>query len=92
MFYSKKGTNPQTRKKFYLNLNKLMNYGTAPNFPSEAHQIERILPIIFTSLGEVNPWMEDEKLFDKNFLSAVHIFNISMKTGRDGLKKSFGKC
>ena len=52
-------------RNFYLNLNKLMNYGTAPNFPSEAHQIERILPIIFTSLGEVNPWMEDEKLFDK---------------------------
>ena len=52
-------------RNFYLNLNKLMNYGVAHNFPSEAHQIERILPIIFTSLGEVNPWMEDEKLFDK---------------------------
>ncbi|MDE7478168.1 MAG: DUF3431 domain-containing protein [Lachnospiraceae bacterium] len=52
-------------KSFYLNLNKLMNYGTAPNFPSEAHQIERILPIIFTSLGEVNSWMDDEELFDR---------------------------
>ena len=51
-------------KEFYLNLNKLMDYGIAPNFPSEAHQIERILPIIFTSLCEVNDWMNDEKAFE----------------------------
>ena len=51
-------------KEFYLNLNKLMDYGVAPNFPSEAHQIERILPIIFTSLCEVNDWMNDEKAFE----------------------------
>lgn len=52
-------------KEFYLNLNKLMDYGVAPNFPSEAHQIERILPIIFTSLCEVNEWMNDEKAFEE---------------------------
>jgi hypothetical protein len=51
-------------REFYLNLNKIMNYGAAPGFPSEAHQIERILPIIFTSLCEVNPWMNDEKAFE----------------------------
>ena len=52
-------------KEFYRNLNKLMNYGVAPNFPSEAHQVERILPIIFTSLCEVNEWMNEEEAFDK---------------------------
>lgn len=52
-------------REFYLNLNKLMDYGTAPNFPSEAHQVERILPIIFTSLSEVNEWMNDEKAFEE---------------------------
>lgn len=52
-------------REFYRNLNKLMCYGIAPNFPSEAHQIERILPIIFTSLCEVNSWMDKEEAFDK---------------------------
>lgn len=51
-------------REFYLNLNKLMDYGTAPNFPSEAHQIERLMPIIFTSLCGTNPWMNDLALFD----------------------------
>lgn len=50
---------------FYRNLNKLMNYGVAPNFPSEAHQVERILPILFTSLCETNEWMDDEAAFEK---------------------------
>lgn len=52
-------------REFYRNLNKLMNYGMDPSFPSEAHQIERILPIIFTSLGEVNDWMDNEAEFEK---------------------------
>ena len=52
-------------KAFYSNLNKIMNYGMNPSFPSEAHQIERILPILFTSLGEVNEWMDDEKAFEE---------------------------
>lgn len=51
-------------REFYRNLNKLMNYGVAPNFPSEAHQVERILPILFTSLCEVNDWMNDEEAFE----------------------------
>lgn len=51
-------------REFYLNLNKLMNYGMNPSFPSEAHQVERILPIIFTSLCEVNEWMNEEQAFE----------------------------
>ena len=51
-------------REFYRNLNKIMNYAMDPSFPSEAHQIERILPIIFTSLCEVNDWMNDEAAFD----------------------------
>lgn len=50
---------------FYRNLNKIMNYGLDPSFPSEAHQIERLLPIIFHSLLEVNEWMNDEKAFEE---------------------------
>lgn len=51
-------------REFYRNLNKIMNYAMDPSFPSEAHQIERILPIIFTSLCEVNDWMDDEAAFE----------------------------
>jgi len=51
-------------REFYRNLNKIMNYGMNPSFPSEAHQIERILPIIFCSLCEVNSWMDDEAAFE----------------------------
>lgn len=50
---------------FYRNLNKIMNYGMSPSFPSEAHQIERMLPIIFSSIGEVNDWLDDEEAFEK---------------------------
>ena len=50
---------------FYRNLNKIMDYGIAPHFSSEAHQIERMLPVIFEMRYEVNPWMEDEGLFDQ---------------------------
>ncbi len=50
---------------FYRNLNKLMDYGVAPHFPSEAHMVERILPIIFTSICETNEWMDREELFDE---------------------------
>lgn len=52
-------------REFYRNLNKLMNYGMEPSFPSEAHQIERILPIIFNSLCEENEWMNDEEAFEQ---------------------------
>ena len=52
-------------KEFYINLNKIMSYGLKPNFPSEAHQIERMLPIIFCANYIENEWMNDEEAFDK---------------------------
>jgi hypothetical protein len=52
-------------REFYLNLNKIMSYGLNPNFPSEAHQIERMLPIIFEANYPENPWMNDETAFDR---------------------------
>ena len=45
---------------FYKNLNTLMEYRKEINFPAEAYLVERLLPCIFTSAYEVNPWMEDE--------------------------------
>lgn len=50
---------------FYKNLNKIMTYGLIPSFPSEAHQIERMLPIFFTSKKRVNSWMDDEMMFEE---------------------------
>lgn len=49
---------------FYKNLNKLMNYTITPGFPAEAYIVERMLPIIYTENYVVNPWMDDEALFD----------------------------
>lgn len=49
---------------FYRNLIKIMNYDLHPNFPSEAHHIERMLPIIFSESYKENEWMNDEVLFD----------------------------
>ena len=51
-------------REFYLNLNKIMNYGMSPGFPSEAHQVERILPILFNSFCEVQDYMNDEAAFE----------------------------
>ena len=48
---------------FYRNLNTLMEYRKEVNFPAEAYLVERLLPWIFTSRYEVNPWMEDEAAF-----------------------------
>lgn len=50
---------------FYRNLNKVMNYGLQPNFPSEAHMVERMLPVLFEAAYEENPWMQDEAAFDR---------------------------
>lgn len=52
-------------KQFYKNLNKVITYGLSPNFPSEAHQIERMLPIIFEANYEKNDWMDSEEEFNK---------------------------
>ena len=50
-------------KTFYKNLNTLMEYRKEVNFPAEAYLVERLMPWIFTSRYEVNPWMEDEEEF-----------------------------
>lgn len=55
-------------KTFYKNLNKIMSYTLDPKLPSEAHQIERMLHIIFSSNYEVNKYMNDEYSFDKALL------------------------
>lgn len=52
-------------KEFYMNLNKIMTYGLKPNFPVEAHMIERMLPIIFEANYRENSWMNDLEVFDK---------------------------
>ena len=58
---------------FYKNLCKIMNYDLAPNFPSEAHQIERMLPLIFEATYEENEWMNDEHMFDEQLLKRREI-------------------
>lgn len=58
---------------FYRNLNKIMNYGLDPNFPSEAHMVERMLPLVFEAAYEVNEWMEDERLFDTKLSERIEI-------------------
>ena len=50
---------------FYKNLNKIMDYALDPNFPSEAHMVERMLPLIFEASYEENPWMQEEAAFDE---------------------------
>ena len=50
---------------FIVRREQVLRHGMNPSFPSEAHQIERILPILFTSFGEVNEWMDDEKAFEE---------------------------
>ena len=42
-----------------------MEYRKEVNFPAEAYLVERLMPWIFTSRYEVNPWMEDEEEFAK---------------------------
>ncbi len=48
---------------FYRNLSRLMDYGTGGDFPSEAYQVERMLPVIFEMRYRVNPWMEEDDAF-----------------------------
>lgn len=58
---------------FYRNLNKIMNYALEPNFPSEAHMVERMLPLIFEASYEENEWMQDEKAFDEKLKECAEI-------------------
>lgn len=69
---------------FYRNLNRIMNYGLEPNFPSEAHMIERMLPLIFETACPVQLWMEDEAMFEKE-LSRLEL-KMKEKKARPGGK------
>ena len=51
-------------RQFYENLQKIISYTEGPLFPSEAHQVERMLHIIYTSNYVVNDWMNDGETFD----------------------------
>lgn len=72
-------------REFYVNLNKIMSYGMDPSFPSEAHQVERMLPVIFTANYKVNPWMNDEDMFDER-LEAERLV-----TAENDLKRGRGR-
>lgn len=72
---------------FYRNLCKIMNYDLDPNFPSEAHQIERMLPIIFEASYEENEWMNDEKLFDDKLLQQKEYLQKKEAWNRKRLKR-----
>lgn len=74
-------------RNFYRNLNKIMNYGMQPSFPSEAHQIERILPIIFTSLSEVNEWMNDEEMFEEKLVECIEYIQYKFENRSRRFKK-----
>lgn len=71
-------------KEFYLNLNKIMNYGLNPNFPSEAHHVERILPILFESSYKENTWMNSSAAFDEKLVEYAKkvAFNDSLRGKR----------
>jgi hypothetical protein len=49
-------------------LNKILSYTQGVPAPAEAHQIERMLHIIFSSNYEVNEYMNNEVEFDKKLL------------------------
>jgi hypothetical protein len=47
-------------KVFWRNLNKIVSY---TYFPAEAYIVERMLPIIFSNIYELNDWMLDAEKF-----------------------------
>ena len=80
----------QVRKhtpEFYRNLNKIMNYGMSPSFPSEAHHVERMLPVIFCESYEENEWMNDEELFDKKIEEQIPLIQFQDSIRGKRMKK-----
>ncbi len=74
-------------KTFYKNLNKLMEYQMEVNFPAESFLVERLLPWVFTSRLEVNPWMEDEEKFDYMLTKCEESVNLYREWNSLHLKK-----
>ena len=65
-----------------------MNYAMDPSFPSEAHQVERILPILFTSNCEVNEWMNgDDEEFQKKLQECIEYIEYKFENRPRRFKK-----
>lgn len=80
----------QVRKhtpEFYRNLNKIMNYELRPNFPSEAHHIERMLPVIFCEAYAENEWMNSEEMFDRRLEERIPLIRFEDSIRGKRLKK-----
>lgn len=75
---------------FYRNLVSIMNYGLYPSFPSEAHQVERILPLIFESAYKLNDWMLNEEVFMKKLEEEKKLTELNdiKKSKKKSIKKS----
>lgn len=72
-------------KSLYKILNYITTYDLNPSFPSEAHMLERILPIIFSSNYTFNEYIFDFEKSKKMLDNEI----IITKTN-DEIKKSFG--
>lgn len=80
----------QVRKhtpEFYRNMNKIMDYGLNPSFPSEAHHVERMLPVIFGESYEENEWMNDEALFEKKLEERIPLIEFQDSIRGKRMKK-----
>lgn len=80
----------QVRKhspEFYRNMNKIMSYGMNPSFPSEAHQVERMLPVIFCETYEENEWMNDEAAFGQKIEERIPLIQFQDSIRGKRMKK-----
>jgi len=73
----------QVRKnsiQFYKNIMKIITYTKPINpFPSEAHQIEWLSHLLYTSNYEMNNYMNDESLFNKELINNAMAKKLSTK-------------
>ncbi len=72
---------------FYRNMIKIMNYGLNPSFPSEAHHVERMLPVIFCESYEENEWMNDEALFERKLEERIPVIRFEDSIRGKRMKK-----
>lgn len=72
---------------FYRNMNKIMNYAMEPSFPSEAHHVERMLPVIFCEAYEENEWMKEEALFEKKIAERIPLIRFQDSIRGKRMKK-----
>jgi len=72
-------------KEFYINLSKILSYTLEPKFPSEAHQVERMMHTIYTSNYPVHDHMNNLDAFDKAL--ELHVLNDPKPDGPSILQK-----